>query len=60
MNKKQRKIITDSYEHYIRCGMKGDPVGGFSDFSDLFQALGKTDKKLEEEMQERYDAIPEH
>ena len=26
MNKKQREIITDAYEQYIRNAMRGDPV----------------------------------
>ena len=42
MNKKQREIIADAYEQYIRNAMRGDPVGGFSDFADLFS---RTDRK---------------
>ena len=53
MNKKQREIITDAYEQYIRNAMRGDPVGGFSDFADLFSRLRETDKRLDEELQER-------
>ena len=52
MNKKQREIITDAYEQYIRNAMRGDPVGGFSDFADLFSRLRETDKRLDEELQE--------
>lgn len=59
MNKKQREIITDAYEQYIRNAMRGDPVGGFSDFADLFSRLRETDKRLDEELQERYDEIPD-
>ncbi len=47
MNKKQREIIADAYELYIRNAMRGDPVGGFSDFADLFSRLRKTDKRLD-------------
>lgn len=39
--------------------MRGDPVGGFSDFVDLFSRLRETDKRLDEELQERYDEIPD-
>ena len=53
MNKKQREIITDAYEQYIRNAMRGDPVG------DLFSRLRETDKRLDEELQERYDEIPD-
>ena len=59
MNKKQREIITDAYEQYIRNAMRGDPVGGFSDFADFFSRLRATDKRLDEELQERYDEIPD-
>ena len=59
MNKKQRGIIADTYEQYIRNAMRGDPVGGFSDFADLFSRLRETDKRLDEELQERYDEIPD-
>ena len=59
MNKTQRKIIADAYEQYIRNGMRGDPVGGFSDFSDLFSRLRETDKRLDDELQDRYDEIPD-
>lgn len=59
MNKKQREIIADAYEQYIRNAMRGDPVGGFSDFVVLFSRLRETDKRLDEELQERYDEIPD-
>lgn len=59
MNKKQREIIVDAYEHYIRSGMQGDPVGGYTDLSDLFQDLKATNQKLSDEMEERYNEIPE-
>ena len=60
MNQKQRDIIADAYEQYIRNGMRGDPVGGFSDFAELFSRLSATDKRLEIQLQERYDTIPEN
>lgn len=59
MNKRQREIIVDAYEGYIRNGMRCDPVGGFGDLGDMFTELQKTDEKLKSEMQERYDEIPE-
>ena len=59
MNQKQREIIVDAYEQYITNGMRGDPVGGFSDIEELFRELKKTDKKLCEEMEERFDEIPD-
>ena len=59
MNKKQREIITDAYEQYIRNAMRGDPVGGFGDLADWFSRLRGTDKRLDEELQERYDEIPD-
>lgn len=59
MNKEQREIIADAYEQYLRNAMRGDPVGGFSDFADLFSKLRETDPKLDNELQERYDEIPD-
>lgn len=60
MNTKQREIITDAYEQYIRNGMRGDPVGGYSDIADLFKQLRETDSKLDKEMEDRYNEIPEN
>ncbi len=31
MNTKEREIISEYYRNYIQNGMRGDPVGGFSD-----------------------------
>lgn len=59
MNQKQREIIVDAYEQYITNGMRGDPVGGFSDIEELFRELKKTDQKLCEEMEERFNEIPD-
>ena len=59
MNKKQREIIVDAYENYIKQGMRCDPIGGFSDMHQFFESIKETDKKLSDEMDERYDEIPE-
>ena len=59
MNQTQREIIVDAYEQYIKNGMRGDPVGGFSDIEELFRELKKTDQKLCEEMEERFNEIPD-
>ena len=59
MNKTQREIIVDAYERHITNGMRGDPVGGFSDIEELFRELKKTDQKLCEEMEERFNEIPD-
>lgn len=59
MNTKEREIISEYYRNYIQNGMRGDPVGGFSDLRDLFEELRKNDKKLDTLLQEVYDEIPE-
>ena len=59
MNQNQREIIVDAYEQYITNGMRGDLVGGFSDIEELFRELKKTDQKLCEEMEERFNEIPD-
>ncbi|GHT09073.1 hypothetical protein FACS189426_06360 [Bacteroidia bacterium] len=60
MNAKQREIIVNYFEDYIRNGMRCDPVGGFSDFAYFFKEIRETDDKLDSEMKEIYDEIPEY
>lgn len=60
MNTKQREIIIDAYEQYILNGMRGNPVGGYTDIADLFTQLRETDPKLDKEMEDRYNEILEN
>lgn len=52
MNKKQREVIVDAYEQWLNCGHRADPVGFFGDMAEYFRELGKTDSKLQNELEE--------
>ena len=59
MNNKQRELIADAYKQHVLNGLHSDPAGAYGDIRDFFQELRGTDKKLDQEMQERFDEIPE-
>jgi hypothetical protein len=56
VNAKQREILTDCYDSYLRCISRVDAVGFMTDAEDLFSSIRKTDRKLDELLTEVYDA----
>ena len=54
MNKNQRRIISDAYNHYLNCCSNSDIAGFTTDMRYFFIELENTDEKLKELLEEIY------